>query len=144
MPTQKKTLSLPTQRRLARRKQYVGSALAERLNQLLTARNETYREATQKAGLDHQSFGRILRSNMRPTIQTCILLADHFEINPNELLLLAGYPPLKVFDIHTANAENLPPEAVDVAMDLARIANPGTRKAVAGAIRTLLKKYFEP
>ena len=75
-------------------------------------------------------------------MHACILLADHFGINPNEFLQLANYPPLKVFDIQTANAERLPPEAVDVAMDLARIPDPGMRKAVAEAMRALLKQYF--
>ena len=35
------------------------------------------------------------------------------------------------------------PEAVDVAMDLARIPDPGMRKAVAEAMRALLKQYFK-
>ena len=61
---------------------------------------------------------------------------------PQRVSKLASYPPLKVFDIQTANAERLPPEAVDVAMDLARISDPGVRKAVAEAMRTLLKQYF--
>ena len=32
---------------------------------------------------------------------------------------------------------------VTVALDIAKIPDPGTRKAVAQAVRTLLKKYFE-
>ena len=79
----------------------------------------------------------------RPAVNTCILLADHFEVNPNEFLELAGHPPLKVFEVKTPNAQRLPPEAVEVALDIARIPNPGTRKAVAAAIRTLLQRYFE-
>jgi len=59
------------------------------------------------------------------------------------VLELAGWPPLKVFEIHTESAEALSPEAVDVARDIARISNPALRKQVAEAIRTLLKKYFE-
>jgi len=73
----------------------------------------------------------------------CILLADHFGVNHNEFLQLGGWPTLRAFDIRTASAEKLPPEAVEVATDLARIPNPGTRKQVAEAIRTLLAKYFE-
>jgi hypothetical protein len=79
----------------------------------------------------------------RPNIMACILLADHLGVNPNELLTLAGWPPLKVFEIHTESAEALPPEAVDVARDIARISSPALRKQVAEAIRTLLAKYFE-
>ena len=73
----------------------------------------------------------------------CILLADHLGVNPNEMLELAGWPPLKAFGIHTESAEALPPEAVDVARDIARISSPALRQQVAEAIRTLLKKYFE-
>ena len=78
----------------------------------------------------------------RPAFHICILLADHFGINPNELLELANWPRLKTFDVRTASAESLPIEAVDVAFDIAKIPDPGTRKEVAEAIRTLLKKYF--
>ena len=70
----------------------------------------------------------------------CILLADHWDINPNELLLLADWPVLKAFDIHTESAENLPPEAVQVAKEIARIPNPGTRKTVEEAILILAIK----
>jgi len=44
--------------------------------------------------------------------------ADHFDIDPNELLQLAGWPTLKVFDINRARIDNLPTEAVNVALDL--------------------------
>ena len=54
-----------------------------------------------------------------------------------------GWPALKAFDIHTESAAHLPPEAVDVAKEIARIPNPGTRKTVAEAILTLVRKYFE-
>jgi len=93
------------------------------------------------SGLDHETIRRI-KSGDRPDMTYCILLADYFDINPNELLQLADWPTLKAFDIQRASAENLPPEAVDVALDIAKIPDPGTRKEVAKAVRTLLKKYF--
>ena len=112
-------------------------------------RNESYRDASLGSNLDHQAINRI-RKRQRPTIPNCIQLADHFEINlnellinPNELLILANWPPLKAFDIHTESVENLPPEAVWVAKDIAKIENPGTRREVAKAIQTLLSKYFD-
>ena len=100
------------------------------------------REAALESGLDHQALRRFL-GGQRPNMIACILLADHFEVNPNEFLELAGWPRLKVFDIQLSSAENLPPEAVDVAKDLALISNPSTRKTVAEAIRTLISTYFE-
>lgn len=117
-------------------------ALTDRITKLLDARNESMREAALESGLDHQALRRFL-GGQRPNMIACILLADHFEVNPNEFLELAGWPRLKVFDIQLSSAENLPPEAVDVAKDLARINDPGTRKTVAEAIRTLIYKYFE-
>ncbi|MEA3349777.1 MAG: helix-turn-helix transcriptional regulator [Chloroflexota bacterium] len=131
----------PTRRRSSR-ENYKPQPLIDRIMELIAERNESKREAALGAGLDHQSINRI-RSGQRPSITTCVLFADHFEINPNELIILAGWPRLKVFDIHTESAENLPPEAVEVAMDVAKIPDPGVRKEVAQAIRTLLAQYFD-
>jgi transcriptional regulator with XRE-family HTH domain len=133
----------PTVRRRALKKRYNPEPLRSRVEQLLAERNESYREAALRAGLDHQAVRRILSAGQRPSVQTCILLADHFELNPNEFLELAGHPPLKVFEIKAANAERLPREAVDVAVALARLSNPRTRKAVSAAIVALLQQFFE-
>lgn len=127
---------------VARIKGYDPEPLRTRVLQLLEQKNETYREASLDSGLDHQAVRRIL-GGRRPAMHICILMADHFGVNPNEFLQLADWPPLKAFDIHAASAENLPPEAVEVALDIARIPDPGTRKQVATAVRTLLAKYFE-
>ena len=128
--------------RQARTAPYDPEPLIKRIDELLEQHNESFREASLDSGLDHQAIRRI-RAGYRPQITVCILLADHFGINPNELLILAGWPTLKAFDIHTESAENLPPEAVDVAKEIARIPNQGTRKVVAEAILVLVRKYFE-
>lgn len=131
-----------TKREAARFGPYDPKPFITRLEQLLAERNESRREAALRAGLDHQTIRRYL-NGQRPDRQSLLVLADHFEVNPNEFLKLAGYQPLKIFEIKTTSAEALPPEAVDVAKDIARIADPGLRKAVAHAIRVLLKKYCE-
>lgn len=122
-------------------KGYSPGPFIARLQTLMDERNLSMRFVAMQAGLDHQAIRRI-QAGKRPNMIYCILLADLFDINPNELLELAGWPNLKSFNIRTASAENLPPEAVDVALDLARISDPGTRKQVADAVRTLLKRYF--
>jgi len=129
-------------KRQAQTSNYDHEALSARVNNLLETRNESLREAALKSGLDHQALRRFL-GGQRPNMIACILLADHFGINPNEFLQLAGWPALKAFDIHVSSAENLPTEAVEVALDLARIKEPGQRKEVATAIRVLIKKYFD-
>ncbi len=133
---------MAVQKRRPRQRGYNAEPLKQRLNELLTQRNESYREAGLRSGLDHQTLRRILILNKRPSRETLIALADHFGVNPNEMLELGGYKPLKFFQVETASAAALPTEAVDVALDIARIADPGVRKEVARAIRTLLKQYF--
>ena len=133
----------PTARRRALKKRYNPEPLRTRVEQLLVEHNESYREAALRAGLDHQAVRRILSVGQRPAVQTCILLADHFDLNPNEFLELAGHPILKVFEVKAANAERLPREAIDVALALARLSNPSTRKAVSAAILALLQQFFE-
>lgn len=129
-------------KRQAMNAEFDSEALTKRITKLLKDRNESLREAALESGLDHQALRRFM-AGQRPNMIACILLADHFGINPNEFLQLAGWPVLKVFDIQVTSAENLPPEAVDVAKDIARISDPGTRKMVTEAIRALLTKYFE-
>ncbi|MBN1887061.1 MAG: helix-turn-helix transcriptional regulator [Thermoflexales bacterium] len=134
---------MAVRKRRSRHEGYNAEPLQKRLTQLMEQHNENYRATALRSGLDHQSVRRILVMGKRPNRETLIALADHFGINPNELLELGQYKPLRFFQIETASAEALPTEAVDVALDIAKIPDPGTRKAVAQAVRTLLKKYFE-
>jgi transcriptional regulator with XRE-family HTH domain len=122
-------------------KPFIPEPFIARLKELMEKHNESYREAGMNAGLDHQAIRRIL-SGQRPAMVNCILLADHYGVNPNEFLELAGWPMLKAFDVRSADTERLPPEAVEVALALAKISNPGTRKEVVQAILILVKKHF--
>jgi hypothetical protein len=129
-------------RRETLNKPYDPAPMIQRLRELLEKHNESYREASLRAGLDHQGVRRVLEGQ-RPSMHICILLADHNGINPNEFLMLAGWPSLKVFDIRSVDTENLPPESVDIALAVAKISDPGTRKAIVDAMLTLVKKYIE-
>lgn len=128
--------------REARELPYDPEPFIQRLKGLLEKHNESCREAGLDSGLDHQAIRRIL-AGQRPSMVNCILLADHFGLNPNEFLGLAGWPTLKAFDLRSADSKKLPPEAIEVALALAKITNPGTRKEVAEAILILVRKYFE-
>ena len=132
---------LARRKRDAKKKKYAPEPFVARIDQLMGEKNISMRYTGIESGLDHQAIRRI-KSGRRPDMMYCILLANFFEINPNELLQLAGWPTLKAFDIERASAENLPPEAVDVALDIARIPDPRTRKKVADAVRVLLMEYF--
>lgn len=137
-----KDVPIAESRRRARQKTYDPEPLRARLTELLEQNKESYREAALKSGLDHQAVRRILAGN-RPQMHVCILLADHFEIHPNELLELVGWPRLKAFEIQMESVEKLPPEAVEVAKEIARIASPRIRKKVSEAILTLVRQYFD-
>jgi len=135
-------LPIAKRKKISYERPYDPARVVKRLKELLEQHNESYREAALATGLDHQAVRRVFEG-YRPSMPTCILLANHFEINPNELLDLAGQPTLKAFEIQTASAEHLPPEAVEVALQISKIKNPGTRKKVAEAIKVLLHQYFE-
>lgn len=133
----RKTVPLPP----PPKKKYNPVPFQQRLRELMAAHNESWREASLRSDLDRQAVCRYL-SGRHPDRGAGLALADHYGINPNELLQLVGYAPMKFFDVTRSTAENLPPEAAAVALDIARIPEPGLRKEVAHAIRVLLKKYF--
>ncbi len=128
--------------REARVMPYDPEPFIRRLKGLLEKHNESYREAGLDAGLDHQAIRRIL-AGQRPSMVNCILLADHFGVNINEFLDMAGWPRLKTFDVQAIDSQRLPVESVDVALAIARIPDPGTRKNVASAILTLIRQHFD-
>jgi transcriptional regulator with XRE-family HTH domain len=135
-------LPIAKRKKISYERPYNPTPVVKRLKELMEKHNESYRETALACELDHQAVRRIL-GGYRPSMPTCILLANHFGINPNELLDLAGQPTLKAFEIQTSSAEHLPPEAVEVALRLSKIKEPGTRKQVAEAIMILLQRYFE-
>ena len=128
-------------RRIAFNAPYDPEPLIARIKDLLKKHNESYREASLRSGLDHQAIRRIF-AGQKPQMHICILLADHFGVNPNEILQLAGWPTLKAFDVSVVDTVNLPPEATEVALAVAKISEPGIRREVTDAVLILLKKYF--
>lgn len=129
-------------RRRARKIDWDPAPLNARIEILLKKYNESFRQAGLKAGLDHQTIRRI-RAGIRPTLPSIILLADHWEVNPNELIELAGWPTLKAFDFRSIDQQELPPETIEVARALAKIDNPRMRREIAEALLTLIEKYFK-
>ena len=114
--------------------------LSNRIKELLDERNESLRAAGIHSGLDHQFVRRIVNGE-RPNMVACIMLADYFDVNPNEFLQLAQWPTLKIFDLaHSNKQKQVPPEAVDLALDLAEFPNAESRRKVVGAFRTILKE----
>ena len=84
-------------RRRTRDSGYEPQPFIARLNELLKKNKESYREAALSSGLDHQAVRRIL-AGQQPSMTNCILLADHFGVNPNEFCNCSGIS-LKNFNI---------------------------------------------
>jgi hypothetical protein len=69
-------------------------------------KNLSMRQVEIESALDHQVIRRLKEVHAKRSNMTyCILLADYFGVSPNEFLQLAGWPPLKVFDIKRASID---------------------------------------
>jgi transcriptional regulator with XRE-family HTH domain len=120
-------------------KPYDRAALADYLDRLRREHNESFREAALRSGLDHGAFLRYIRKQNRPTRESCIALADHFGVNPNEILTRAGYDPLHFFDRSLADPQALAPEVEEVAVYLNRLSPVARRREVCQAVRALVE-----
>lgn len=123
-------------------KGYDPTRLVALMEQLLEQRNESYREASLRAGLDHGAVRRYMRAGHRPDREALLLLADHFGVNPNDLLVAAGYAPLKMFERERTDLDSLSPDVRALAQDLERIADPVLRRRLVAAIRLLLEGHL--
>ena len=120
-------------------KEYDREAFGAYLEQQRQERNESYRMASLRSGLDHGSMLRYIKKKQRPTRESCIALADHFEVNPNELLTRAGYEAMHFFDRSLVDPAAYPPEVEEVASFLARMKPASWRREVCRAVRELLE-----
>ena len=127
----------------ARARPYNPEPFVQRIKELLKKRGESARHAAIQAGLTPRAVQYFIQQGRRPNMVSCLLLADHFDVNPNELLELAGWPTLRIFDIRDARAMNLPPEVVDVAVRLGRIQNIAHRKRLAKALQEIVETFVE-
>jgi len=119
-------------------KPYDRAALAEYLEGLRRNRNESFRQAALRSGLDHGALLRYIKKHQRPTRESCIALADHFGVNPNEILTRAGYDPLHFFDRSLLDPGALAPEVKEVAVYLNRLSPLSRRREVCQAVRELV------
>ena len=109
---------------------------------LLKETNESYRQASMAAGLDETAISRYF-GGTQPVRDACIALADHFGINPNEMLEAAGYKPLHFFDRRLIDPSALPPDVDAFANEIARIEDEEMRKEMIEAFRQILRIQIE-
>ncbi|MGD2207508.1 MAG: helix-turn-helix transcriptional regulator [Anaerolineae bacterium] len=121
---------------------YDPARLAQVLDELRQDRNESYREASLNAGLDHGALRRYVVDGRRPQRQALIALADHFGVNPNELLPLAGYPTMKLFKRVAVDPDSLPSDIGNLVEDLQRIPDRTQRRKLVEAVQVLIAGYL--
>ena len=126
-----------------KRRVYDPQPLTEFLEALRQERNESYREVSLRSGLDHQALRRYVRNGQRPSRTSAMALADHFGVNPNEILVLAGYPPMQIFEQARVDPHSMPSDIRPLVEDLQRIANPMLRRKLVEALRLLLAGYLD-
>ncbi len=119
-------------------KEYDRDAFAEYLNDLLKKHNESMREASLASGMTHGSMNRFINKRQRPTRESCIAMADHYRLNPNEVLTRAGYDPMHFFDRSLVDPDALPPEVAVLARYLSQIEPQSRRRQLCQMIRELL------
>jgi transcriptional regulator with XRE-family HTH domain len=123
--------------------EYDPTRSAQVLDELRQGRNESQRETTLNADLDHGALRRYICDGRRPQRQALIALADHFGVDPNELLLLAGYPPMKLFQRVLVYPDSLPSDIGALVKDLQRIPDRTQRRKLAEAVRVLIPATWQ-
>ncbi len=113
------------------------------LKALLAEHNESYREASMRSDLDHQALRRYIVLGKRPMRQSLLAMADHFGVNPNDLLVLAGYPPMKIFERAAVDPESIPSDVRPLLNDLQSIADPVLRRRLVESMRLLIAGHLK-
>jgi len=122
---------------------YDPEPLKKCLEALLAEHNESYREASMRSDLDHQALRRYVVLGKRPTRQSLLALADHFGANPNDLLALAGYPPMEIFERVAVDPGSLPSDVRPLLNDLQSIPDPVLRRRLVESIRVLIAGHLK-
>ncbi|MBN1954740.1 MAG: helix-turn-helix transcriptional regulator [Anaerolineae bacterium] len=109
----------------------------ELLQRLLEESGESYRTAASAAGLHPTTLSKYM-GGTRPMRDACIALADHFGINPNEMLQAAGYDPLHFFDRRLVDKDALPPEVELLVGEILAVEDETLREDMVEALRQVL------
>ena len=118
-------------------KTYDTAKFSRYLKGLVDASGLTMRQISLRGGLDHGSVARFIRGR-HPHRDSCLLLAEVLNVDPNEVLKMAGYEPMPVMDRTLIDPGEFPPEVKEFAADLASIPSARRREIIA-ALRALVK-----
>ena len=112
------------------------------VKRLVEESQQSMRQVSLGAGLDHAALYRYLNQGQRPNQDACIALAHYFKVHPNEMLQKAGYPPRAYFDLSLADPDEFSPEVKAVAQELMKIEDDAQRRRVAQTVLQLVEEMF--
>jgi len=125
-----------------RKSNYNPEPFQKLLRQLLDQTGESYRDAGAAAGLSRTAVVHYMTKGSRPMRDVCIALADHFGINPNKMLVAAGYAPLEIFDRRDLELGKVSPEGKQLLEKFEQITDSKTRILVYKTLDTVLTAYL--
>jgi len=111
------------------------------LQELLRGTGESYRQASKAARLDVSAVSRYMRGT-HPSRDACIALADHFAINPNEMLKAAGYKTMAIFDEQSLDPSQVRPKFQELEAKFLKITNLRARRALIEAMHHIVDSYL--
>ena len=107
------------------------------LADLVRQTDETCEAASLAAGLDRGAVARFMQG-ARPNRIACVQLAEHFGVNPNEMLQAAGYEPLSFFAEGPVDEAWMNREIEGIIERIRQIKNPFRRRRVIRYMLDLL------
>ena len=111
--------------------------LTDYLAEVLESRGLNMRQVSLQAGLNPGTVSSYMQGK-RPHRDACLLLAEAMGVNPNDLLVAAGYKPLPILDRSLIDPAEFPPDVKEFAAELSRY-DWERRREIMAAVRTLLK-----
>ncbi len=123
-------------------KDYNAQQFKSVLEKLIQGTNESYRQASEAAGLDSSAVSRYM-TGTRPSRGACIALADHFRVNPNDMLQSAGYEPLRFFDRQEIDLGQVRPRTAKILEKLEQITDPEVRDRLYDVIEVILDSHLK-
>ncbi len=116
---------------------YNWERMSEYLKTLLEKRDVSMRKASLEAGLNHGAIGSFVRGR-RPHRDSCLIMAEYFNVDPQDMLAMAGYEPMPLVDRSLIDPNEFPPDIKEFSAELMGF-EPDRRREIIGAMRTLLK-----
>jgi len=118
------------------------TAFVELFSRLIKETGESYRRIARGSGLTHVTLSNYMKG-VRPSRGSCVVLADHFRINPNVMIEAANYEPLQSFSQAFAEPMDISADVREMAIKVQQIPSLAIRTEIAHFADTLINLYVQ-